>query len=361
MKKFILFFLVFLASASIFAQNFTGQWKGSFIDKSISAYSWGDDRCDYVLDLEANGTAVTGYSYTYFTSEGQKFFTICKLKGKIDKLRKHLEITETERTKTNIPQKIINSFQIHKLNWRKEGNNEILEGNWVPAPGQSAASTGFGTTILTKRQLTEISTLAKRKNTLGNIGSKKVDAAITEKTSIAKTTTKPIIAKIKPTTVKKNTPVVSTTKTLKPNLITPVTIKKDSIKNPVAQIKTPTIKIKPVLGFEKRASNIIQTINVVNEKVKLELYDNGEIDGDSVSIFYNGELILSHKKLTNQPIKLELPIKSGSENELSMYADNLGTIPPNTALMIVMDGNKRYEVRITSDLKKTGVIRFVHE
>jgi hypothetical protein len=54
-----------------------------------------------------------------------------------------------------------------------------------------------------------------------------------------------------------------------------------------------------------------------------------------------------------------LPINSDEINELVMYADNLGTIPPNTALMIVTDGNKRYEVRVTSDLKKSGTIRFV--
>jgi hypothetical protein len=44
-----------------------------------------------------------------------------------------------------------------------------------------------------------------------------------------------------------------------------------------------------------------------------------------------------------------------------MYADNLGSIPPNTALMVVTDGNKRYEVRITSDLQKSGTIRFIRK
>jgi hypothetical protein len=43
-----------------------------------------------------------------------------------------------------------------------------------------------------------------------------------------------------------------------------------------------------------------------------------------------------------------------------MYAENLGEIPPNTALMVVTDGDKRYEVRISSDYKKSGTIHFVH-
>jgi hypothetical protein len=50
-----------------------------------------------------------------------------------------------------------------------------------------------------------------------------------------------------------------------------------------------------------------------------------------------------------------------SDNELTMFAENLGSIPPNTALMIVNDGDKRYEVRITSDTQKNGTIAFVHK
>ncbi len=44
-----------------------------------------------------------------------------------------------------------------------------------------------------------------------------------------------------------------------------------------------------------------------------------------------------------------------------MYAENLGEIPPNTALMIVIDGDNRHEVRITSDTQKNGTIAFTHK
>ena len=92
------------------------------------------------------------------------------------------------------------------------------------------------------------------------------------------------------------------------------------------------------------------------------MYDNGDIDGDSVSLFYNGKLLLTHKRLTDKPLSLTLDANTGDQaNELTMYADNLGLIPPNTALMIITDGEKRYEVRISSDLKKSGTIRFVHK
>ena len=84
------------------------------------------------------------------------------------------------------------------------------------------------------------------------------------------------------------------------------------------------------------------------------------MDGDSVSLFLNGKLLVTRKKLTTQPLSIRIPKNEvEDENELVMYAENLGTIAPNTALMVVTDGTKRYEVRITSDLQKSGTIRFV--
>ena len=165
-------------------------------------------------------------------------------------------------------------------------------------------------------------------------------------------------------TVKTSTPKFTTpkpTQSLKPTSpVNGIAITETKTK-PLAEIKTPKRELKnPIVGFAERKNKIIQTINTENETIKIELYDNGDVDGDSVSVFYNNEVVISHKKLTNQPLTLNLPIKNDGMNELVMYADNLGTIPPNTALLIVTDGKKRYEVRITSDLEKSGAIKFVH-
>ncbi|MEJ7675812.1 MAG: hypothetical protein WKF59_24675 [Chitinophagaceae bacterium] len=71
---------------------------------------------------------------------------------------------------------------------------------------------------------------------------------------------------------------------------------------------------------------------------------------------------MSHKRLTDKPITLTLNSDADRGiNELVMYAENLGEIPPNTALMIVRDGDNRYEARITSDTEKNGTIRFSYK
>ena len=360
MRKLIT--LIFFISNVFFckAQNFQGQWKGSFVDKSTSIGSWSGDHCDYVLDLEVNGKNVTGYSYTYFSNGGNKYYTICRLEGIADKKRKYVEITEIARTKTNIPVNISNSFQVHKLNWRKEGENEILEGTWLPAAGQDTKNTGYGVTVLTKRQLTEISALAKK------INAKKDPASSSERPVITSLNPKKISSNIlkitaKPPLVNKVTKPTPTeiTKPIAKNLVIAKTFEPKIESHSNINILPLAEKIIPV-GFEKRSNAVLRTVTVENATVKIELYDNGEVDGDSISLFYNGNVLLAHKRLSETPILLEIPVSANEINELVMYADNLGTLPPNTALMIVRDGKKRYEVRITSDLKKSGTIRFIH-
>ena len=342
------------------AQNFTGQWKGGFVDKSVSSLSWGGDRCDYVLDLEVKGKNITGFSYTYFTDEGKKYYTICRLTGTADIKKKCIEVKETERTKTNVPNNISNSFQVHKLTWRKEGNNEILEGTWIPAPGQDTKGMGYGSTFLAKRRLTEILPLVKR-----DVRKYPVALPDNKASEVAKSNT-PLPQK------KRGTPLVKTT-AKKAIPITEkavpvikkdsaVIVKYDTAYKPITKTNSSLQKEKSIpTDFEKRNNTLLQTVIVEDSSVKIELYDNGEVDGDSISLFYNGRVLLAHKRLTEKPILLNLPVNNDEENELVMYADNLGTLPPNTALMIVRDGNKRYEVRITSDLKKSGTIRFIHK
>ncbi len=112
--------------------------------------------------------------------------------------------------------------------------------------------------------------------------------------------------------------------------------------------------------FSSRTKNILKRVEVTQATFKVDLYDDGDIDGDIVSVYYNGKPILSNKKLTDKPLSLTLTLDADKkENELLIYAENEGSIPPNTALMIVTEGNTRTEVRITSDQKKNGVVLFL--
>lgn len=127
----------------------------------------------------------------------------------------------------------------------------------------------------------------------------------------------------------------------------------------VAAIQKPVENNDTVEKYAERGKNILKRIDLKQQNFKVDLYDDGDIDGDIVSVYYNGKAVLSNKKLTDKPITLNLTADNDkSENELLIYAENEGNIPPNTALMVVTEGNTRTEVRITSDAKKNGVVLF---
>ena len=107
----------------------------------------------------------------------------------------------------------------------------------------------------------------------------------------------------------------------------------------------------------ERKTEIIRRISFVSDSIVISLYDNGEIDGDTVSIILNGKVILSKQGLTAKAItKTIYATDIGDSSELVMYAENLGRIPPNTGLLVIKAGYERYQVRFSGDLQNSSVI-----
>ena len=102
----------------------------------------------------------------------------------------------------------------------------------------------------------------------------------------------------------------------------------------------------------------VQTCALPIYKVKVDIYDDGEIDNDIVSVYFNKNLVVANKSLTDKAYSFTVDLVEGKTNELVLFANNLGSIPPNTALMIITDGTNRYEVRLSADLKSNASIRF---
>jgi hypothetical protein len=111
-------------------------------------------------------------------------------------------------------------------------------------------------------------------------------------------------------------------------------------------------------NFKKRKQIVSKQIEVTSDSVRLSFYDNAEVDGDSISVFLNGKLVIAHQELSERAFNVYVQLDSTMEiNEVSMFAENLGKYPPNTALMVISDGNKRYETFLSSDFKGNATIR----
>jgi hypothetical protein len=106
----------------------------------------------------------------------------------------------------------------------------------------------------------------------------------------------------------------------------------------------------------------IQEIKVDTGIVRLDFYDNAEIDGDSVTVTLDNRVLVAHQKLGLKPITLEVKVDlDHKEQEITMMADNLGTIPPNTAMVIITAADKKYRLFLKSDKQKSAQVRLVYE
>jgi hypothetical protein len=99
-------------------------------------------------------------------------------------------------------------------------------------------------------------------------------------------------------------------------------------------------------------------VSFKSDSLELSLYDNGEIDGDTVSVLLNGKIIIAKEGLKATAIKRTVYITPdmGDSIILVLYAENLGKYPPNTGLMVIHDGDDAYQVRFSADLQTNAAV-----
>lgn len=373
MKRFILLAILFLLLGQADGQSISGQWKGGF---NSGGRPDANGQTQYVLELEVKGTEVSGYSYTYFSGYEKRYYVICRLTGSYDKKSKSLEVKEVEKVKANTPPDFLDCLQIHSLTYMKgTDSREVLVGKWKPARPQD--NCGTGATELERKALVKVvpkttpNTTASRSNpkntpstakttiTTPKTGSTAKTTAPAPKTGSTAKTTAP--APKTGTTAKTTVPKTTTPKSTSPS-VTEVTKKPETIEKNLPSIekpKAPSTIQQTTTKLNMRSKQVIKTVEVEANSFRVDLYDNGQIDGDTISVFFNGKLMVSRQRLSTEPISIQVTLDPEREdNELVMFAENLGTIPPNTALMIVTVAGKRYEVNISSSEQTSGTVRF---
>lgn len=122
----------------------------------------------------------------------------------------------------------------------------------------------------------------------------------------------------------------------------------------------PEVRLPPTLI--QRNTELVKEIKVDTGTIRLDFYDNGQIDGDTISVYVNNIPVVTNQRLTTRPVSVKIKIDlKQTEQEVIMVGENLGSIPPNTALMIVYAGEKRYQLYLTSDEQKNALVRFIYE
>jgi len=100
-----------------------------------------------------------------------------------------------------------------------------------------------------------------------------------------------------------------------------------------------------------------ESLVVDSTNLRLVIYDNATYDGDTVSIFLNNKPIIQKQEVTTAGFQRIITIDPAIDNQLVMFAENLGSIPPNTALLVLYEGDKKYEIHLSSTLQQNAMIR----
>ncbi len=115
-------------------------------------------------------------------------------------------------------------------------------------------------------------------------------------------------------------------------------------------------------ALTSRTSILLQTYHINSPDILIELFDNGEIDGDRVSVYHNNEIIVSNQTLGIKPITLSIHADATNrEHEFVLVAENLGSIPPNSALMRITAGKQSYKLSVNTDMKTNARIVFYYD
>jgi hypothetical protein len=190
--------------------------------------------------------------------------------------------------------------------------------------------------------------------------------------------TEPVVVKAESTNAKPvitNTEIAKTepnqTNTIKPSnsvqtVSIPVTnkpetaLKKSNQANPINPSNPLPVRPEAALAIDKRKSEVSQIVYYRADSLELVLYDNGEIDGDTVSVLMNNEFIFTKQGLKASAAKkmIYLPAGSNEDFTITLYAENLGKYPPNTGLLVIHDGEDTYNLRFSADYDKNARILF---
>jgi hypothetical protein len=121
------------------------------------------------------------------------------------------------------------------------------------------------------------------------------------------------------------------------------------------------VALQKTLHLQSREATLVKTVELHSADVKIDLYDDAVIDHDTVTVLINNKLLLYRQMLTDRPLTIHFNAFPNTVYELVMYADNLGDIPPNTALLMVTSGEEKYKAFMSSSEQTSATIRFIYK
>ena len=369
MTRSTLLLFLCIISVHLSAQNLTGRWQGSFIangDAVINNFTY-----ELIIKENANHqiTAQT------ITKRADQFYASAFAKGTHSIRTQLVQIEETSFEQIKIANELEACLMSNFLTYKNINGHEILEGSYMSTVVGGQRNCGSGKVFLEK--VSSLLTVNNPKIDTKNIDTQKKKTIIAQKT-ITNNKTAPSKStkidapntilnasisanKIPPSVEKKNiqATVNSTIETDTDEVVV------ENEANPTSTITQNSIRNQPInlpWVLVGRENKLVKKIITNSKTVSIDLFDNGTIDNDTIIVFDNKKLLVNKKRLSYKAIHLEFNFTENSrEHEVIIVAHNMGTVPPNTALLLLKDGKNRQEYFITSTNKINAKILIVYE
>lgn len=359
------FLLLAVAPLMAHAQDLTGVWQGHFGETTSASLLSPTERYKFEVQIAQHDRKFDAVTYSYLSSifygKAAAAGTVNPKTGKV--LLQEGKLLEVRQSFGDIVC-IMTCF----MQYSKTGDEEFLEGKYVSMNIKDSTNCGHGTVFLRKvatSDFYEEPFLVEREKELKKATPPSVTRRPVSKPPAATphADSSDVAKTHRPVTHPTHHPAP------RPVAVTPAppplahaTVPGRSPMKPAADSGTgmshkfPTITPRILLD---RSNTLVRSLTINTHEVVLNIYDDGIIDGDTVSVYLDNKMVINHAMLTDRPLTLTLHLDEDNDyHELVMVADNEGTIPPNTSLMIVKAGDKEYKVNITSSLQKNATVTF---
>lgn len=397
MRSLVYLLLAFCIPTLVMGQDLTGKWRGYFtpsneLDGKIVTYE---------IDIKENPDhSLTAKTYSRISNN---FTANAMATGMHSENTQLVSITETRFDKKKLVGNFEACLMTNFLSYRNMRGYEILEGTYTATNEISGKDCGGGRVYLEKegpivKEFTAKTSVPTTTNANKIIAKEKLAKTTSlqkeNKTTPAKQTAiaKKELIQTNNSKLTNSTKPSTTTKlnsTTKSNATKASASQTPSIQNTSIQTATaPTSAVNALQENTKAASinetsasqntsatkssgqilpwvlvgrenKLVKQVTVNSSSISIDLYDNGTIDNDTIMIFDNKVLLLENKRLSYKATHFDVNFnKDNNRHEIIIVAHNLGTVPPNTALMVVKDGTSRQELYITSTLSVNAMIIF---
>ncbi len=379
MSRIFTLFLFLAYCSPIFAQNLSGKWVGYFRNMN------GIEEKIYPYEVNISNGAGQQINAITITRLSNQSTATAFAKGNYTPNAHLLSLQETKfeqiHLEANLQACLMNNF----LTYKKENNSEILQGTYTSKNVTNGTDCGMGSVYLERDLISSINIAAKKIDQLKNklslhkkdtiASNYKTAASLTNKTIITKEANEIIVENTSANNKINTTELVTNQETSPPipqnsilkqivsettnnfnKLITSSSQQNSKAKSAISNETIPKHEHKYIPWVLISRENVLAKRIVTRSKsMSIDIFDNGTIDNDTITIYDNYNLLIDHNRLSYKAIHFDLKFDEfNKRHEIIVIANNLGAVPPNTALLNFKDSKQNEEVPINTNFSQNA-------